>query len=248
MKSDLKPCSSPLVPRSVSIMTDETNEGEAPERSPVSGAPDSTLSDLSICDREPISRLERIQSFGFLLAMARSWIITRTSSNLAAMLGVEAHSVLGMSLDAVLDKESLHEIRNRMAGLSMTGGVERMYGVELIAGHSPFDIAVHYAGDLCVLEGEPAGLDSRMDAASLVRKMVARLNTLPSLDAFHRDAARQVRALTGFDRIMIYRFAANGVGEVIAEVAKPGMESYLGLHYHASDIPVQARALYLRNS
>src|SRR3984885_6049868 len=78
--------------------------------------------------------------------------------------------------------------------------------------------------------------------------MVELINTLPSLEAFHRDAARQVRALTGFDRVMIYRFAEDGVGEVIAEVAKPGVESYLGLHYPASDIPVQARALYLRNS
>ena len=220
-------------------MMDELNETEVT---------DSAQPDLSVCDREPITRLERIQSFGFLLAMSRDWVITRASANLAAILGVEARSALGVTLDTLIDRESLHEIRNRMTGLSMMGGVERMYGVKLVDGRSPFDIAIHYSEDQCVLEGEPAGLDSRMDAASLVRKMVARLNTLTSLDAFHRDAARQVRALTGFDRIMIYRFAANGVGEVIAEVAKPGMESYLGLHYPASDIPAQARALYLRNS
>jgi light-regulated signal transduction histidine kinase (bacteriophytochrome) len=203
---------------------------------------------LSICDREPITRLERIQSFGFLLAMSRNWVITRASANLAAVLGVEALNALGSTLDSVVDMESLHEIRNRMAGLPMTGGVERMYGVKLVEGRPSFDIAIHYSEGLCILEGEPAGLDSRMDAASLVRKMVARLNTRPSLDAFHSDAARQVRSLTGFDRIMIYRFAANGVGEVIAEAAKADMESYLGLHYPASDIPTQARALYLLNS
>ncbi len=229
-------------------MTDEPNEIGTHEKSLISGVPDATQPDLSICDREPITRLERIQSFGFLLAMSRDWVITRASANLAAMLGVEARSALGVILDTVVDRESLHEMRNRMAGLAMAGGVERMYGIKLVEGRSPFDIAIHYAGDLCVLEGEPAGLDSRMDAASLVRKMVARLNTLPGLEAFHRDAARQVRALTGFDRIMIYRFSANGVGEVIAEVANPGIESYLGLHYPASDIPLQARALYLRNS
>jgi light-regulated signal transduction histidine kinase (bacteriophytochrome)/CheY-like chemotaxis protein len=233
--------------RQCPIMMDEVND-RVRERFPVPGAPDSMQADLSICDREPITRLERIQSFGFLLAMSRDWRITRASANLAEMLGIDISSALGATLDTLLDKESLHEMRNRMVGLSMTGGVERMYGIKLVEGRSPFDVAIHYAGDLCVLEGEPAGLDNRMDAASLVRKMVARLNTLPSVDAFHRDAARQVRALTGFDRIMVYRFAADGVGEVIAEVAKPGMESYLGLHYPASDIPLQARALYLRNS
>jgi light-regulated signal transduction histidine kinase (bacteriophytochrome)/CheY-like chemotaxis protein len=209
---------------------------------------DEVSPELTPCDVEPITRLERIQSFGFLLALSRDWIITRVSANLEEMLGIDPRIALGDPLDSWVDGESLHSIRNRMSGLSLTGGVERMYGVVLVKGRAPLDIAVHYAGDLIVLEGELAGLDSRMDAASLVRKMIARLNTQPSLDAFHRDAARQVRALTGFDRTMIYRFSTDGAGEVIAEVAKADMESFLGLHYPASDIPVQARALYLKNS
>jgi light-regulated signal transduction histidine kinase (bacteriophytochrome)/CheY-like chemotaxis protein len=203
---------------------------------------------LTACDLEPITRLERIQSFGFLLAMSRSWVIVRVSANLDAMLGIEPAAALGVTLDSLVESEALHEIRNRMSGLAATGGIERLYAVPLMNGRSPFDIAIHYVGDLCVLEGEPAGLDSRIDAASLVRKMVARLNIQTSLDGFHRDAARQVRSLTGFDRIMIYRFLPDGAGEVIAEVVNPGRESFLGLHYPASDIPAQARALYLRNS
>jgi light-regulated signal transduction histidine kinase (bacteriophytochrome)/CheY-like chemotaxis protein len=208
----------------------------------------SVLPNLASCDLEPITRLERIQSFGFLLAMTRTWVVVRVSANLEAMLGILPAAALGTTLDSFVDAEALHEIRNRMTGLTATGGVERLYGVPLINGRPPFDIAIHYAGDLCVLEGEPAGLDSRTDAASLVRKMVARLNIKTSLDTFHQDAARQVRSLTGFDRTMIYRFLPNGAGEVIAEMVKPGMESFLGLHYPASDIPAQARSLYLRNS
>jgi light-regulated signal transduction histidine kinase (bacteriophytochrome)/CheY-like chemotaxis protein len=206
------------------------------------------LPNLTSCDLEPITRLERIQSFGFLLAMSRTWVVARASANLEGMLGIKPAAALGTTLDFLVDTESLHEIRNRMTGLSAAGGIERLYGVPLIDGRPPFDIAIHYAGDLCVLEGEPAGLDSRTDAASLVRKMVARLNTHTSLDAFHQDAVRQVRSLTGFDRIMIYRFLQDGAGEVIAEVVNPGKERFLGLHYPASDIPVQARVLYLRNS
>jgi light-regulated signal transduction histidine kinase (bacteriophytochrome)/CheY-like chemotaxis protein len=212
------------------------------------GDHDSVLPNLTSCDLEPITRLERIQSFGFLLAMTRTWVVERVSANLEGMLGIKPAAALGTTLDSFADSESLHEIRNRMTGLSATGGVERLYGVSLINGRAPFDIAIHYAGELCVLEGEPAGLDSRTDAASLVRKMVARLNTHTSIDAFHQDAARQVRSLTGFDRIMIYRFLPDGAGEVIAELVKSGKESFLGLHYPASDIPQQARILYLRNS
>jgi light-regulated signal transduction histidine kinase (bacteriophytochrome)/CheY-like chemotaxis protein len=209
---------------------------------------DPARSGMTLCDLEPITRLERIQSFGFLLALSRDWVIRRASANLGQMLGIDPRAALGEDLDSWVDRESLHDIRNRMSGLALSGGIERMYGVSLVKGRTPFDIAVHYAGDLIVFEGEPGGLDSRMDAASLVRTMVARLNAQPSLDAFHRDAARQVGALTGFDRIMIYRFLADGAGEVIAEVAKAGVDSFLGLHYPASDIPVQARALYLKNS
>ena len=67
------------------------------------------------------------------------------------------------------------------------------------------------------------------------------------LRTFYRVAAREMRAITGFDRVMIYRFDHDGSGEVIAESARSGLESYLGLHYPASDIPRQARILYERN-
>jgi light-regulated signal transduction histidine kinase (bacteriophytochrome)/ActR/RegA family two-component response regulator len=203
---------------------------------------------LTRCDLEPITRLERIQSFGFLLAMSSDWRVVRASANLAQFTGADAASALGAPLDSLVDREALHEIRNRLTGLASTGGAERIYGIKLVAGRPLLDIAVHYVGKLCVLEGEPAGLDSRVDAASLVRTTVSHLRKQPTLDAFHRDGARQIRRMTGFDRVMIYRFEADGSGEVIAEDFATGMESFLGLHYPASDIPVQARALYVRNA
>lgn len=205
-------------------------------------------SDLTSCDVEPISRLERIQSFGFLLAMSSHWVVMRASVNLGAFIGIEASHAIGKQLDSLVDSEALHEMRNRMTGLSSIGGTERLYGVALVIGRPALDLAVHYAGGLCILEGELAGHDSRIDAASVVRTMVARLAKQTILDAFHRDAVRQMRRLSGFSRVLIYRFAADGTGEVIAEDAADGMESFLGLHFPASDIPVQARALYLLNT
>jgi light-regulated signal transduction histidine kinase (bacteriophytochrome)/CheY-like chemotaxis protein len=202
--------------------------------------------DLTLCDREPITRLERIQSFGFLLAMSKDWIVVRASANLGMLLGIDAAAAIGRKLDDLVDRQALHDIRNRMGLLISAQGVERVYGTDLVPGKR-FDIAVHYAGSMIVLEGEPTILDERMEAASLVRAMMARLSMRENLEAFHRDAARQIRVLTGFDRVMIYRFAESGAGEVIAEVLTAGMEPFLGMHYPASDIPAQARALYLRN-
>lgn len=210
------------------------------------GAP-ALSSDLTQCDLEPITRLELIQSFGFLLTMSNRWIVMRASANMAMFFGVDPRVAIGRSLDSLVDREVLHEIRNRLTGLSSTGGTERLYGVTLVVGLPPLDLSIHYAGGLCILEGEPAGLDNRIDAVSLVRTMVARLAKQTTLESFHRDAARQVRKMTGFGRVMIYRFHANCSGEVIAEEAASGTEKFLGLNFPASDIPVQARALYLRN-
>ena len=77
--------------------------------------------------------------------------------------------------------------------------------------------------------------------------MISRLDQCADFASFYREGARQVRALIGFDRVMVYRFAADGSGEVVAEAARSGIGKFMGLHYPASDIPAQARALYRRN-
>jgi light-regulated signal transduction histidine kinase (bacteriophytochrome) len=75
--------------------------------------------------------------------------------------------------------------------------------------------------------------------------MMARLDQAETMDAFFREGARQARALTGFDRVMVYRFDESGAGEVVAEAARAGIGSFLGLHYPASDIPGSgSRALH----
>lgn len=206
------------------------------------------LADLTSCDREPITRLERIQAFGFLIALTNDWLVARASANLDQFIGVDAAEVIGLPIASVLDGDALHELRNRLAMLHPATGSERLYDLKLMGDGRLFDVAIHYAGDLLVIEGEPSGTHTQLNAASLVRSMVGRLSSQTTMEAFHRDAARQVRAITGFDRVMVYRFDAEGVGEVIAEALKGGMTPFLGLHYPASDIPVQARALYLRNA
>ena len=206
------------------------------------------VADLTTCDREPITRLERIQAFGFLIALTNDWTVARASANLEQHIGVGATQAIGASVSSIFDPAALHEIRNRLAMLHPATGSERLYDLRLLGEGRLFDVAIHYAGNLLVIEGEPSGAETQMNAASLVRSMVGRLNSQATMEAFHRDAARQVRAITGFDRVMVYRFDAEGVGEVIAESLKAGMTPLLGLHYPASDIPVQARALYLRNA
>jgi light-regulated signal transduction histidine kinase (bacteriophytochrome) len=208
-------------------------------------APDFRV-DLTNCDREPIHQLGAIQPVGFLIAVSTDWLIARASANVADFVGFSPEELIGNPLSDFIDPGPLHDIRNKVAFLVNTDTVERIFACRLRKGLPAFDIAVHFAGRQIVIEGEPAR-GGNGDATGTVRLMMARLDGQPDLDSFFREGARQIRALLGYDRVMVYRFAPDGHGEVVAEACKPAIGTFKGLHYPASDIPKQARALYLRN-
>lgn len=203
--------------------------------------------DLTNCDLEPIHILGAVQPFGFLLAISNEWVIRRVSANSAQFIGKAPDELIGAALTSVFEAEAVHAIRNRMALLRGEDAVERLFGLQLIADGPRFDLAIHISERSMVIEVEPAPDVHEGDATGMLRAMISRLNQADSIEAFYREGARQVRALTGFDRVMVYRFDDAGSGEVVAESARAGIGSFLGLHYPAEDIPAQARALYVRN-
>jgi light-regulated signal transduction histidine kinase (bacteriophytochrome)/CheY-like chemotaxis protein len=209
-------------------------------------AEDWTAVDLTNCDREPIHILGAIQPIGFLLALTADWIVARASANTAQFIGKHPVDLFGLPLDKVFSPKAVHDLRNRSAILRGPDAVERLFDVALIGPDQLFDIAIHFSGGQVVIEAEPAS-GEHGDATGMVRSMITRLDQTADFPAFFREGARQVRALIGFDRVMVYRFAADGSGEVVAEAAKAGIGQFMGLRYPASDIPAQARELYRRN-
>jgi light-regulated signal transduction histidine kinase (bacteriophytochrome) len=203
--------------------------------------------DLTNCDREPIHQLGALQPFGFLLAISADWLVSRVSVNLHEFLGIDCRETLGRPVAGIIAAKALHTMRNRLILVRGPDVVERIFGIALVDGGALFDIALHLSGDQIILEGEPSQDTSQGGSTMSIRSMIARLDQTETSDAFFREGARQARALTGFDRVMVYRFDQSGSGEVLAEAARSGIGSFLGLHYPASDIPVQARALYVRN-
>ena len=201
--------------------------------------------DPTDCDREPIHVPGAIQPHGVLAAMTPDWRFSHVSANIASFSGRPLDDWLGRPVDGVITSDAFHALRNQIAMLHGPDAIQRLFDVALIAGRPAFDVALHRSGDGIIMEAEPAVTDER-EAAALVRAMVARLKHSADMQSFLRDGARHVQALTGFDRVMVYRFDAAGDGEVIAEAVRGRQESYLGLHYPASDVPRQARMLYLR--
>ncbi len=213
-------------------------------------APQSTLAsklpDLTMCDVEPITRLDTVQDFGFLIALTNDWNVVRVSANLACYWGVEAATVLGKNFSSLITPAAELTLRGLMASIYANGS-ERVMNCALVDNRAPFDLNIHIVGELVIVEGEPANPDDEQHGMASMRGVIKRLLAADSLEIFHRLTARQVRTLTGYDRVMIYRFDPQGNGEVIAESVRSGIETFIGLHYPASDIPQQARALYLVN-
>lgn len=212
--------------------------------------------DLSTCDREPIHIPGCIQPHGVLLTLAeRDLKILQISENANALLGVAPAQLLGSSVADLVDAGARAAFIKRLRDEDVSYS-NPMQVVIPVAGGRRFDGLVHRQGDLLLLELEnPRPLtagngDSDVPGAfyvRLVRAAVSKLHAARGLQQACDVLAAEVRRFSGFDRVMVYRFAADGHGQVIAEAMADGQETYLGLHYPATDIPQQARRLYCLN-
>lgn len=202
------------------------------------------------CDKEPVHIPGAIQPFGVLVAFSLpTWEVAHVSLNAPALFGAaSAEDMIGGVMETVLPPTIIHDLRNTFQAAMISGFAERLSGQPVGIDDELHDILIHASGQIAVAEFIPlAGADTiRTDPATLVKTVIERLRRTTSLKAFLVSAARQIRAVTGYDRVMIYKFLEDESGEVVAEALRAGMPPFLGLHYPASDIPAQSRALFLR--
>lgn len=200
---------------------------------------------LTNCDREPIHIPGSIQPHGCLLACdARAATVLRHSANSAEILHLDSGDLNGSSVDALIGASAGQAIREALVVSAGTGRPAVLFGLETSRGR--YDVAAHSFKTAVTLEFEPA-VDSSQ-ALQTARQMIRRAGDVEDVDRLIAQAARLVRGVLGYDRVMIYRFENDGAGKVIAEVKRPDLESFLGQYFPSSDIPVQARTLYLRNT
>jgi diguanylate cyclase (GGDEF)-like protein len=215
------------------------------------------------CSREPIHLLGTVQPHGFLMAVdVDSGRIVQVSSGIARHWpGLpNAETLLGAPLfdwverRAPLDALALAALPpSQPRALPWRARFERT-----AADHSPRDSADweclgHRAGDVAVLEWLPQATTAehlRMQSRTIsdIAAIIARLRHADRMNTFLDECAQIVQGFTGFDRVMVYRFLPDGSGEVVAEHTSPEYPpKYIGLRFPATDIPAQARALYLTN-
>ncbi|WP_244158225.1 ATP-binding protein [Phytopseudomonas flavescens] len=212
----------------------------------------SLSSAIANCAKEPIQTPGSIQPQGFLMVLdEQALTVLQVSANVAEWLGLAAEQLLGQHLDALFeDSASLAE---RLAQLSPDetaplhiGDVRFLQGTrsnQLIA-----MMAHHYDGVL-IAEFEPTSnvIAAYNNLYPVVRTFIGHLQSAEDIDELCRLSVDEVKRITGFGRVKAYSFDAEGNGLVLAECLDPGYPSYLGLSFPASDIPTQARALYIGN-
>ncbi|MCR6503060.1 GAF domain-containing protein [Shinella sp. CPCC 101442] len=199
---------------------------------------------LDTCDREPIHIPGRIQSHGCLLACDIALTtIERVSENARTILGYEG-SLLGRSVGDVVGQKLLHDLRNALATVSSASRPALL--LDIMCGEQTFDIAIHHYKSAVIIEFEPA--PSVGQPLHIAREMIGRISDITDVERLVQRAGRIVAGATGYDRVMIYRFEQDGSGKVVSETKRADLESFLGQYFPASDIPQQARSLYLKNT
>ncbi len=203
---------------------------------------------LDSCDQEPIHIPGTIQPHGVLVVFDTQRRLRYCSQNAAAVIGdVPA---FGQKLGP-RDFNRSPEIHEAFAKAFDPEADEVMpFVTEVSLGVRTFDLILHQAGDLVVAEFESRAqlADDLTSFALKAHRAMARLKRQRAIDPLLSMAVEDIRLLTGFDRVMAYRFRQDDSGDVVAEARDDALEPFLGRRYPASDIPAQARLLYVENT
>lgn len=208
--------------------------------------------DLTACEREPIHIPGSIQPHGVLFAIARSdMTLTHASANVASVFGIDAASILKRPFREVLPEIAVL-LEADVAEPVALGSARylRTMSLKTAEGEAAFDAVLSSSDGHMVLELErvPDHTISSLDALyPTLRRFVEELHGASTVGRLCQLAAEDIRRITGFDRVLIYRFDEQWNGTVIAEDRNEALPSYLDLRFPASDIPAQARELYRRN-
>lgn len=197
---------------------------------------------LENCSNEPIHIIGKTQSYGVLLVCNRNSLeILQTGNNTQDFFGIAPDSLLGKHLSSLIGGENTQHLDKLLKESDFAP-----QGVKIK--EKSFLMLPHLSGESVILDFEP--FLEVQDPLFFQRQLTAVLEKFQNardVEDLCVSAAAITRKMFGYNRVMIYRFDDQWNGEVIAEEREEEMESWLGLHYPATDIPAQSRALFLKH-
>lgn len=213
-------------------------------------APPATVVDLTDCEREPIHIPGSIQPHGVLLVLnARDLSVVQASENTEDMLGVTAAQALGRPLDYLLGAEAVGVLRDKLTTALPRSRAGYLGTIAVPGGGGrSFHAVAHRAEGGVILELEVAPTDAPIPAVyPVLDAFTFGAEAAASVDDLARVTTEAVRRLTGFDRVLLYRFDEGWNGTVIGEDGNGRLPSLIDFRFPAADIPAQARELYRIN-
>ncbi|WP_210489742.1 ATP-binding protein [Rufibacter aurantiacus] len=191
--------------------------------------------DLSNCDKEPIHLIGRIQSHGFLLVLDKETLtIEQASRNVDQFLSLGLEELLGQPLHSLLSAN------DATFDSAYTGSQF------LTLGNRPFIGHFHKSGGKLILEGEPSAPypdAEKLRHNTILWQLHNQLNSLDTLESVAEAVAHTLRTILEYDRVDITQFDQEWNTDVIAESRDVRLNSFIGHHFPASDIPAPAREL-----
>lgn len=204
--------------------------------------------DLDACAREPIHIPGSIQPHGHLLALDPDGLrLVRASAEAGAVLNRSLEEAFGQPIDRLIDADGMASL---VRGLRAAPAEPVQLDILHLRGGSDHQAIAHRSGGLVILELEDledTGVGTLEALYPQMREGIRRMQASHDFEALLTRTAEEVRSLTGFDRVLIYKFDEQWNGTVIAEDGNGRLPSYRGLRFPASDVPEQARRLYALN-
>lgn len=208
-----------------------------------------TTEQLATCDREPIHALSRVQKNGVLLVVSYDTLqILQASENCYPLTKTPAEQMLNHSLADFFDPVFLSNIRNTLSDLSFH---HINFGTMCERDNEQnIFCVIHREEHYFILEIDYFKHTSThpLSSEDIVEKAIETFEVHETLEDLAFSIAKSVHEISQFDRVMVYQFDEAFNGHVIAQISDQLKENYLGHHFPASDIPAQARALYLKNT
>ena len=205
-------------------------------------------SDVDRCAQERVEIIGSIQPHGVLLALSElDFVVQQISANASTFFRKPRETILDSSFEAILGTVQFEAFRRRLSEGEGLGGTL----LHPSAGSDEVEWSAHRQGGVLIVELEPVKGAHSLEPLSFdahVRTPLSRLRAASDVAELSQVAAAEVRRLSGFGRVLIYRFDEEWNGEVIAEAAGPSPVSYYGLRFPAGDIPPQVRQLFLLNA
>lgn len=208
--------------------------------------------DSEFCGSIPLNFINLIQPHGILMVIEKNqYKIVQVSENIESIIGIKPEQIINKSLSSFIDAHNLNQIKEKVSQYNIKDKVPMDLDFFFQEKTFHFSSIVHFKEEYILTEWEERNEEDNRNSFRRIyqetRLIISAVKESKNIEELGKIVTTEIRKLSDFDRVMIYKFDSQWNGKVIAESKIKSLEPYLNLQFPASDIPRQARDLYFKN-